>query len=193
MSTTEQSPMTEKENVRWRVANAHVDPDNYVFIPAKKQADYYDNDIPQRVAIYVRVSTDSSKQTMSYELQKKYYEEFVVRHPRWTLVKIYADEGISGTSLNHRDGFNEMIADCKAGKIDMIITKSVSRFARNIVDCISMVVLQWSEKKQEYFERHVLCDLEKPLPSLNKGDVINYVTHANVLVSYELSSSDIFG
>jgi DNA invertase Pin-like site-specific DNA recombinase len=55
------------------------------------------------------------------------------------LVKIYADEGISGTSLNHRDGFNEMIADCKAGKIDMIITKSVSRFARNIVDCISMV------------------------------------------------------
>ncbi|MBQ9710266.1 MAG: hypothetical protein IJV67_06575 [Clostridia bacterium] len=61
------------------------------------------------------------------------------------------------------------------------------------VDCISMVVLQWSEKKQEYFERHVLCDLEKPLPSLNKGDVINYVTHANVLVSYELSSPDIFG
>ena len=63
--------MTEKENVRWRVANAHIDPDNYVFYPAKKQADYYDNDIPQRVAIYVRVSTDSSKQTMSYELQKK--------------------------------------------------------------------------------------------------------------------------
>ena len=63
----------------------------------------------------------------------------MVRHPCWTLVRIYADEGISGTSLNHRDGFNEMIADCKAGKIDMIITKSVSRFARNIVDCISMV------------------------------------------------------
>lgn len=54
MSTKEQSPMTEKENVRWRVANAHIDPDNYVFIPAKKQVDYYDNDIPQRVAIYVR-------------------------------------------------------------------------------------------------------------------------------------------
>ena len=81
MSTKEQSPMTEKESVRWRVANAHIDPDNYVFFPAKKQVDYYDNDIPQRVAIYVRVSTDSSKQTMSYELQKKYYEEFVVRHP----------------------------------------------------------------------------------------------------------------
>ena len=139
MTEKEQMPMTEKESVRWRVANAHIDPDNYVFIPAKKQNDYYDNDVPQRVAIYVRVSTDSSKQTMSYELQKKYYEEFVVQHPCWTLVKIYADEGISGTSVKHRDAFNEMIADCKAGKIDMIITKSVSRFARNIVDCISMV------------------------------------------------------
>lgn len=139
MSGKEQSSLIEKENVRRRVANAHIDPDNYIFIPEKKQVDYYDNDIPQRVAIYVRVSTDSSKQTMSYELQKKYYEEFVVRHPCWTLVKIYADEGISGTSVKHRDGFNEMIADCKAGKIDMIITKSVSRFARNIVDCMSMV------------------------------------------------------
>lgn len=94
MNEKEQLPMTEKENVRWRVANAHIDPDNYVFYPAKKQVDYYDNDIPQRVAIYVRVSTDSSKQTMSYELQKKYYEEFVVQHPCWTLVKIYADEAV---------------------------------------------------------------------------------------------------
>ena len=136
MSTKEQSPMTEKESVRWRVANAHIDPDNYVFFPAKKQVDYYDNDIPQRVAIYVRVSTDSSKQTMSYELQKKYYEEFVVQHPCWTLVKIYADEGISGTSLNHRDGFNEMIADAKEGAFDLIITKEISRFARNTLDSL---------------------------------------------------------
>lgn len=95
----------------------------------KKQADYYDNDVNQRVAIYVRVSTDDVRQTTSYELQKKYYEEFVTRHPNWTLVNIYADEGISGTSLKHRDEFNRMIADCKAGKIDMIVTKSVSRFA----------------------------------------------------------------
>lgn len=65
MSGKEQSSLIEKENVRRRVANAHIDPDNYIFIPEKKQVDYYDNDIPQRVAIYVRVSTDSSKQTMS--------------------------------------------------------------------------------------------------------------------------------
>ena len=99
----------------------------------------YDNDIRQRVAVYARVSTDNVQQTSSYELQKKYYEDFVVHHPNWTLVKIYADEGISGTSLAHRDEFNSMIADCRSGKIDMIITKSVSRFARNVVDCISMV------------------------------------------------------
>lgn len=79
------------------------------------------------------------QQTSSYELQKKYYEDFVVHHPNWTLVKIYADEGISGTSLAHRDEFNRMITDCRNGQIDMIITKSVSRFARNVVDCISMV------------------------------------------------------
>ena len=89
--------------------------------------------------MYARVSTDNVQQTSSYELQKKYYEDFVVHHPNWTLVKIYADEGISGTSLAHRDEFNSMIADCRSGKIDMIITKSVSRFARNVVDCISMV------------------------------------------------------
>lgn len=60
----------------------------------KKQADYYDNDVNQRVAIYVRVSTDDVRQTTSYELQKKYYEEFVTRHPNWTLVNIYADEAV---------------------------------------------------------------------------------------------------
>ena len=127
-----------KERVRRRI-NTKVDPENYEFIPAKKPIDYYDNDIRQRVAVYARVSTDNVQQTSSYELQKKYYEDFVVHHPNWTLVKIYADEGISGTSLAHRDEFNSMIADCRSGKIDMIITKSVARFARNVVDCISMV------------------------------------------------------
>ena len=127
-----------KERVRRRI-NTKVDPENYEFIPAKKPIDYYDNDIRQRIAVYARVSTDNVQQTSSYELQKKYYEDFVVHHPNWTLVKIYADEGISGTSLAHRDEFNSMIADCRSGKIDMIITKSVSRFARNVVDCISMV------------------------------------------------------
>jgi len=128
----------EKAHVRKRYS-VKVDPENYEFIPAKKQIDYYDNDVPQNVAVYVRVSTGSVKQTTSYELQKKYYADFVVRHPNWTLVRIYADEGISGTSLAHRDEFNRMISDCNAGKIDMVVTKSVSRFSRNITDCIGIV------------------------------------------------------
>ena len=130
--------LLQKEKVRRRV-QVQIDPDNYEFFPAKKQTDYYDNDVPQRVGIYVRVSTDNVQQTTSYELQKKYYEDFVVRHPNWTLVEIYADEGISGTSLRHRDAFNKMIADAKAGLLDMIITKSVSRFSRNVTDCIGIV------------------------------------------------------
>jgi len=109
----------EKEKVRRRM-RVEIDPENYEYIPAKKPIDYYDNEVPQRVAIYVRVSTDDVRQTTSYELQKKYYEDFVRRHPNWSLVKIYADEGISGTSLKHRDAFNEMIEHCRAGKIDLI-------------------------------------------------------------------------
>ena len=128
----------DKDRVRRRV-QVTIDEDNYEYYPAKKQLDYYDNDVHQRVAVYARVSTDSVSQTNSFELQKKYYEDFVVHHPNWELVKIYADEGISGTSLKKRDEFNQMIADCKAGKIDMIITKSVSRFARNVVLCIGIV------------------------------------------------------
>ena len=108
-----------KEKVRRRMRQT-VDPDNYEYIPEKKKADYYDTDTQQRVAIYVRVSTDDIRQTTSYELQKKYYEDFVRQRPNWTLAGIYADEGISGTSLKHRDAFNRMIADAKAGKIDLI-------------------------------------------------------------------------
>lgn len=127
-----------KERTRRRM-HATIDEDNYEYIPAAKQTDYYDNDVHQRVAIYARVSTGDQRQTTSFELQQIYYEDFVNRHPNWTLVKIYADEGISGTSLAHRDEFNNMIADCRSGKIDLIVTKSVSRFARNVMITIGMV------------------------------------------------------
>ena len=100
----------------------------------------------QQVAIYARVSTDNPMQTTSFELQQKYYEELVAQHPQWVLVKIYADEGKSGTTMQHRDGFNEMLADANAGKIDLIIVKNISRFARNVVDCLS-IIRKLSEKK----------------------------------------------
>ena len=135
MKETPLSKQQKKARIRERYKG--VDPDMLEVIPARKKVDFYD-DTARRVAVYVRVSTDDPRQTSSYELQKNYYEDMVRRHGNWTLTEIYADEGISGTSLRHRDAFNRMIQDCKAGKIDMIITKSVSRFARNIVDCISI-------------------------------------------------------
>lgn len=128
----------QKERVRRRI-KADFDRSKYQYIPEEKPADYYDDDISRRVGIYVRVSTDDVRQTTSYELQKKYYEDFVLKHPNWELVKIYADEGISGTSTKKRDAFNQMISDAKAHKLDLIITKSVSRFARNVGDFLGAV------------------------------------------------------
>lgn len=137
METNSGKKQEQKKKIRERYKG--VDPDMLEVIPARiKTVDFYDDE-PRRVAVYVRVSTDDPRQTSSYELQKNYYEDLVNRHENWSLVEIYADEGISGTSLKHRDSFNRMIVDCRQGKIDMIITKSVSRFARNIVDCISIV------------------------------------------------------
>lgn len=127
-----------KERVRRRI-NADFDRSKYRYIPEKKPVDYYDDDTPRNVGIYVRVSTDDIRQTTSYELQKKYYEDFVKKHSNWTLIKIYADEGISGTSTKKREAFNQMIADAKAKKIDLIVTKSVSRFARNVQDFLGAV------------------------------------------------------
>ena len=104
---------------------------------------------------YCRVSTDDANQTSSYELQKNHYEDMIKEHAGWTLVGIYADEGISGTSLQHRDEFNRMIEDCKVGKIDLIVTKSVSRFARNIVDCIAKV-RELANMKQNIFTHLII-------------------------------------
>jgi len=150
----------QKERIRKRYG-VRIDPDNYRFIPARKVPDFYDETIHQDVGIYVRVSTDDVRQTTSYELQKKYYEEYVNRHPNWTLVHIYADEGISGTSLKHRDEFNRMIADCKAGKITRIITKSVSRFARNVEDFVGTVRMLAELKPHVgvYFESEAIYSL----------------------------------
>ena len=92
-----------------------------------------------RVCAYCRVSTDSDEQLSSFELQQQHYQQLVGNHPNWDLRHIYADEGISGTSLKNRDDFNRMIEACERGEYDLILTKSVSRFARNLVDCITLV------------------------------------------------------
>ena len=89
-----------------------------------------------RVAAYCRVSTDKTDQTNSLESQKRYFNEYINRNPLWKLYNIYVDDGISGTNTKKRAAFNQMIKDAKCGKFDLIITKEISRFARNILDSV---------------------------------------------------------
>ncbi|MGN0463838.1 MAG: recombinase family protein [Acutalibacteraceae bacterium] len=91
------------------------------------------------VAAYCRVSTDSDDQLQSYEAQVAYYTDHICKNPKWHFVGIYADEGITGTVVSKRERFKDMIRDCEKGKIDLILTKSVSRFARNTVDSLNYV------------------------------------------------------
>ena len=94
---------------------------------------------PKRVAAYCRVSTDREEQEHSFETQKAMYTEMIMMKPTWQMAGIYADEGITGTVAKKRPGFMKMIKDCRKGKIDMIVTKSVSRFSRNNLDCLMYV------------------------------------------------------
>ncbi|MCI8525311.1 MAG: recombinase family protein [Oscillospiraceae bacterium] len=93
----------------------------------------------QRVAAYCRVSTDSEEQLSSYAAQKAYYTQRIEENPDWKMAGVFADEGLSGTGMKKRTEFNRMIAACKRGRIDLILTKSLSRFARNTVDCLNTV------------------------------------------------------
>lgn len=152
----------QKQNrVRQRISQASIDPDKYEYFPAKEQNDHVKADEYQRVAIYARVSTDNPMQTSSFELQQKYYEELVAQHPKWVLVKIYADEGKSGTTLQHREAFKEMLADADAGKIDLIIVKNISRFARNVVDFLSILRRLAEKKIGVWFESEGIYSLNE--------------------------------
>lgn len=109
------------------------------YIPAKPKINPNERDRFFRVCAYCRVSTDNDEQLSSFELQQAHYKQLVQEHPNWELKHIFADQGISGTSLKNRDAFNHMIEACRRGEYDLILTKSVSRFARNLVDCISLI------------------------------------------------------
>ena len=85
----------------------------------------------RRTAAYARVSTKQEEQLSSYDAQVEHYTSYIQNNPKWEFVKIYADEGKSGTNTKYRHDFNEMIEDARNGKIDLILTKSISRFARN--------------------------------------------------------------
>ena len=133
-------------------------------IPATKGVTPPGEDAPvKRVAAYCRVSTDEEAQSTSFDLQVKHYTEYIGAQENWVLAGIYADEGISGTQVKHREQFQKMIEDCETGQIDMIITKSISRFARNTVDCLTTIrKLKGLKNPVEiYFEKERLSSLDE--------------------------------
>jgi len=119
-----------------------------------------------RVAAYCRVSTDRDEQESSYEAQVEHYTEFIDRNPEWQLAGIYADDGISGTNTKKREEFNRMIEDCMASKIDMVITKSISRFARNTLDCLKYIRQLKEKNISVYFEKENINTMDA------KGEVL---------------------
>ncbi len=142
---------------------------NIVVIPAKPKKGNLVTSVPvkkTRVAAYCRVSTDTEEQATSYEAQKEHYTEYISRNNEWELVEIYADDGISALSTRNRDEFNRMIDDCKAGKIDMILTKSISRFARNTVDCLNYIRMLKEKNIPVFFEKENINTMD------TKGEVL---------------------
>ena len=114
----------------------------------------------KRVAAYCRVSTDNEEQRTSYQNQMRFYSDMIAKNRDWELAGIYADEGISGTRADKRTEFQRMIKDCMAGKIDYIITKSVSRFARNTVDCLDYVRMLKARNIGIFFEEQNIDTLK---------------------------------
>ena len=120
----------------------------------------------RRVAAYCRVSTDQEEQLSSFEAQVNYYTSYINGNQDYELAGIYADEGISGTSTKKREQFNRMIEDCKTGKIELIITKSISRFARNTLDCLKYVRQLKELGVEIYFEKENIRTLD------NQGETL---------------------
>lgn len=166
-----QSSVNTKDRIRERYRG--VDSSELTIIPAKPPKSASDGG-KRRVAVYIRVSTDNDEQTSSFELQKNYYTDYVNAQPGWELVDIYADEGISGTQIKHRVGLQRLLDDCDAGKVDYIITKSISRFARNSVDCLNMV-------------EH-LSNLNPPVGIIFEADHIDTLSSVNALLLTILAS-----
>lgn len=127
-------------------------------IPARRRVgsnpDLIGEETPKlRVAAYCRVSTEYEEQNSSYQTQVSHYTNYILNHDGWDLVKVYADDGISGTNTKKREQFNQMIEDCMNGKIDLIITKSISRFARNTLDCLQYIRKLKDKNIAVYFEK----------------------------------------
>ena len=139
------------------------------FIPATKRigSRIVEDETPKtRVAAYCRVSTETDEQATSYEAQIEHYTDYIKQNPSWEFAGIYADDGISGTNTKKRDEFNRLIDDCMAGKIDLVVTKSISRFARNTLDCLNYIRQLKDKNIAVFFEKEGINTLDA------KGEVL---------------------
>ena len=139
------------------------------FIPATKRVGsrIVEDETPKtRVAAYCRVSTETDEQATSYEAQIEHYTDYIKQNPSWEFAGIYADDGISGTNTKKRDEFNRLIDDCMAGKIDLVVTKSISRFARNTLDCLNYIRQLKDKNIAVFFEKEGINTLDA------KGEVL---------------------
>ena len=116
-----------------------------------------------RVAAYCRVSTETEEQNSSYEVQVAHYTEFIKKNNEWEFAGIFADDGISGTNTKKREEFNRMIDECMEGKIDLVITKSISRFARNTLDCLKYIRQLKEKNIAVFFENINAYTRRKPM------------------------------
>lgn len=132
-----------------------------IVIPGKPELQKTASIRQQRVAAYCRVSTEEEEQQSSYENQCKYYTDLIMKNTNWSMAEIYADEGISGTQAKKRDDFMRMIKACKKGKIDLVLTKSISRFARNTVDCLHYIRLLKSWGVAVFFEEQNINTMQE--------------------------------
>ena len=135
----------------------------------------------KRVAAYARVSAESDRLTHSLSAQISYYSELIQNNPEWEYAGVYADSFISGTSINKRTEFRRMVDDCEAGKIDIILTKSISRFARNTVDLLSTVRHLKAIGVEVRFEKENIRSMSSSgelmlsiLASIAQEEIINY-------------------
>ena len=131
-----------------------------ITLPAK-QKESQSAERQLRVAAYCRVSTKEEDQLNSYEAQKTYYTDKIMTNPKWTMAGIFADEGITGTSAKKREDFMRMMRWCKQGKIDLILTKSVSRFSRNTVDCLNYIRMLKALGISVYFEKENINSMDE--------------------------------
>ena len=128
--------------------------------PAVPAADLFKGGKQRRVAAYARVSTASDEQLNSVEAQKDYFDKLIRQRSDWIFVGVYADEGITGTSINRREAFNRMVTDALAGNIDLIVTKSISRFARNTVDTLNTIRQLKAANVEVFFEKENIYTMD---------------------------------